>query len=424
MEMTVNSLSEVSREIEIQASAQELEPHFEKAYRGYQAKVEMKGFRKGRAPLDLVKKLYGDLIEQDSLESVANELYKRAVKEKELKPIGEPLLVDMDYKKGEGVRFKIKYDVRPNVKLKEYKAIPVEKTVHRVTEEEVEGEIARLRRMNASVEEVLNVTDIEHIVTVEIQELDQGGVPMIGKKTDNARFYLADAQLEQPFKDALKSAEVGGEYRVKFEHQHGDHKHDVDAALKVKKVEKVKLPDLTDEFVAKITKGKITTVEKLRSDVKEDLIIYWTAKSERQVLNAVTGELIRRHDFQVPESLVRSVLDRLLEEVKSESTNKQLPKDFDAEKFNQENRAYAIYQAKWALLREELIRAEKIAAEETDLVKLAEQESSKIGIDKERLVNYYKSSDQIKDRVVGEKLMKLLLESAKVKEVEEKQPVL
>ncbi|MBI3005452.1 MAG: trigger factor [Ignavibacteriales bacterium] len=422
--MTVHSLSEVSKEVEIRASAQELEPHFDKAFRGYQAKVEIKGFRKGRAPLELVKKLYGELIEQDSLESVANELYKKAVEEKELKPIGDPLLVDMDYKKGEGVRFKIKYDVRPKVDLKEYKGIPVEKVVHRVTDEEVESEIARLRRMNAGVEEVSSVTDAEHIVTVDMQELDEAGVPIIGKKTQNVRFYLADAQLEQPFKDALKSAEAGGEYRVKFEHQHGDHKHSVNAALRAKKIEKVKLPDLNDEFVSKITKGKVTTVETLRADVKQDLIAYWNAKSERGVLNSVTGELIRRHDFEVPESLIRSVLVGLVEEVKNESPDKQLPKGFDAEKFFQENRAYAIYQAKWALLREELIRTEKISAEEADLLKLAEQESAKIGIDKERLVNYYKSSDQVKDRMVGEKLMKLLLDSAKIKEVEEKPPVL
>ncbi|MBI4428797.1 MAG: trigger factor [Ignavibacteriales bacterium] len=424
VEVTLHSLSDVSKEVEIRATAQELEPHFDKAFRGYQAKVEIKGFRKGRAPLELVKKLYGDLIEQDSLESVANELYRKAVQEKELKPIGEPLLVDMDYKKGEGVRFKIKYDVRPPVELRSYKGIPVEKVVHKVSDQEVEAEIARLQRMNASVEEVPRVTGSEHIVTVEMQELDVGGVPLIGKKSDSVRFYLADPQLEQPFKDALQSAETGGEYRVKFEHQHGDHQHNVHAALRVKKVESVTLPGLTDEFVSKITKGKVLTVEKLRDDVKQDLIAYWNAKSERQVLNSVTGELIRRHDFDVPESLIRSVLAGLLEEVKNESPNKQLPKDFDAEKFFQENRAYAIYQAKWALIREELIRAEKITVEDADLFKLAEQESSKIGIDKERLVNYYKSSDQVKDRVVGEKLMKLLLESAKIMEVEEKQPVL
>jgi len=90
----------------------------------------------------------------------------------------------------------------------------------------------------------------------------------------------------------------------------------------------------------------------------------------------------------------------------------------DIEKFYQENRAYAVYQAKWALIREEIIQAENISAGDQDLLELAERESVKIGIDKERLITYYKSSDQIKDRLVSDKLIAFLLEKSKIKEVE------
>jgi FKBP-type peptidyl-prolyl cis-trans isomerase (trigger factor) len=134
----------------------------------------------------------------------------------------------------------------------------------------------------------------------------------------------------------------------------------------------------------------------------------------------LTAEIIRRHEFQVPESLIRNVLDGLLEEVKNEYPDKRLPSEFDSDKFKEENRAYAIYQAKWALLREELIKAENVAASDEDLEKLAEEESEKIKIPKDRLINYYKSSEQIKDRLIGDKLLKLLVNSAKVKEVPEK----
>jgi FKBP-type peptidyl-prolyl cis-trans isomerase (trigger factor) len=134
----------------------------------------------------------------------------------------------------------------------------------------------------------------------------------------------------------------------------------------------------------------------------------------------LTAEIIRRHEFQVPESLIRNVLDGLLEEVKNEYPEKRLPSEFDAEKFKEENRAYAIYQAKWALLREELIIAENVTASDEDLERLAEEESEKIKIPKDRLINYYKSSDQIKDRLIGDKLLKLLVNSATIKEVPEK----
>ena len=177
---------------------------------------------------------------------------------------------------------------------------------------------------------------------------------------------------------------------------------------------------MDDAFVAKITKNKFTSIETLRSNIKEEIIAYWKEKNERQVINSLTAEIIRRHEFQVPESLIRSVLDGLLEDVKNEYPDKRLPSEFDHEKFKEENRAYAIYQAKWALLREELIKAETVTVSDEDLEKLAEEESAKIKIPKDRLMNYYKSSDQIKDRLVGDKLLKLLIRSAKIKEIPEK----
>lgn len=419
MEVTVQSLSEVSRQVEITATLEDLTPHFDKAYQEYRKKIEIRGFRKGKAPIDIVKKLYGDLIENDTLNEVATEMYLKAVKEKELKPIGEPVLVDMDYRRGESFRCKIQYDVRPQIIIKEYKGIEVEKVIHTVTNEEVEKELLRLQQANATMEEVESVTDPQHVVTATLQDLDDSGVQIIGKKSENIRIYLGDDQLEKQFKDALKEAKKDGEYRVQFEHKHEDKTHQVNTLIIVKKIQKVILPDLDDAFTAKITKDKFTTVEALKANLRDDINSYWKEKSERQVINSITSEIIRRHEFQVPESLIRGVLSSLLEEVKNEYPKKQLPAEFNVEKFNEENRVYAIYQSKWALLREELIKAENITVSDDDLKKLAEMESAKIKIPTDRLINYYKSSDQIKDRIVGDKLIKILIDSSKIKEVPE-----
>ena len=140
MEVTVQTLSDVSRAAEITATPEDLAPHFNKAFLAYRKKLEIRGFRKGKAPIDIVKKLYGDMIENDSLNEIAAEFYRQAVKDKELKPIGEPTLVDLDYKHGERFRCKIQFDVRPSIVIKEYKGIEVEKMIHTVTDAEVEKE--------------------------------------------------------------------------------------------------------------------------------------------------------------------------------------------------------------------------------------------------------------------------------------------
>ncbi len=386
MEVSIQNLTDVSREVAITATPDDLREHFERAYQEYRKKIEIRGFRKGKAPLDLIKKMYGDLIEQDSLQDVASELYRQVVKERDLKPIGEPTLVDMDYKRGEQFTCKVRYDIRPTITLKEYKGIPVEKPVHAVTPEEIEQELRRLQRTNSTLEPADAVTGPEFIVTADLQDLDETGTPLIGKKTENVRFYLADEQLEKPFKDALAAATPGLHARIQFEHQHGEHTHTVNADVEVKKVERVVLPDLDDAFVQKVTKDKFKTLEELRASIHADVIAYWETRSERQVLNALTAEIIRRHDFQVPDSLVRSVLDGLLEDMKQEYPNKRLPDDFDEQKFREENQAYALYQAKWALLREEILQAEKLTVDDADYERLANEESSRLKIDKDRLI--------------------------------------
>jgi trigger factor len=419
VDVNITTLSEVSREVEIQATSDDLQPHFEKAYREYRPKAEIKGFRKGRAPVELIKRLYGEAIEYESLETIAAELYRQVVKEKELKPIGDPALVDLDYKRGEHLRFKIQYDVRPTIQLKKYKGLSVDTVVHKVMDDELEDELLRLQKVNSTTEEVGQVTDEEHIVFTELQELDDAGLPIIGKRSDNVRFYLADPQLEQPFKDALGATAKGNEHYIKFEHQHDGHSHKVILKAKVKKIERVKLPELTDEFVKKVTKEKTSSVDAFRKSVREDLESYWREKNRRNLVNAIVSEIIRLHEFQVPESLISGVLNGLLEEIRNQYPNKQLPNDFDTEKFFQENRAYAVFQAKWALLREEIVKAENLTADENALEALAEREAPKIGIDKERLITYYKSSEQVKDRFVSDKLMDLLISSTTVKEIDD-----
>lgn len=417
MEVKIQELTDVSRELEIVATADELQPHFEKAYSEYQKKIEIKGFRKGKAPIEMIKRLYGDLIEHDSLEEIASEFYRKTVKEKELKPIGEPTLVDMNYERGKEFRFKIRYDVRPTITLKDYKNITIQKPIHNVTDEEIDSEILSLRRSKAKLEQVEKVTDLEHVVIVDAQEVDESGTPIIGKRDENVRLYLADERLSQQYRDALSGVKVGDTCRVTIEYEHEGHHHTIHEELTVKKIEKVILPSFDEAFVNEVTNGALKTPEEYRNDIRRKLEEYWKNQSEREVRNALVAEIVKMHDFQVPESLIRAFIEQLLEDVKKSYPKKELPEDFDYDGFFERNREYAIAQAKWALLREELIKAENITMTDQELEQRAEEDAKKMNIPKERIVNYYKSSEQMMDRLIGEKLMTVLLQSARIVEV-------
>ena len=217
MQTNIINTAEWERELEVTADAAELSAHFEKAYENYRKKIEIKGFRKGKAPLPMVKRLYGESIEYESLDTVANDLYRKVAEEKNLKVIGEPKLVDINYKRGESLRFKIKYEVRPEIQFKEYKGLKVEKLVHIVNEKEIESEFERLRQINRTTTEVDSAVDDEHILTVDLQEVDTAGFPIVGKKNENVRVYLKDETVYPQLREALRNAERGKEYGAKFE---------------------------------------------------------------------------------------------------------------------------------------------------------------------------------------------------------------
>jgi trigger factor len=416
LQVTINPISQTEQEAHITLSSDELKPHFDTAYKKFQPTAQVKGFRKGKVPMEMVKRLYGQAIEQDALDDIANDSYRKAMEEKNIEPIGRPSLMDMDFKPGGSLSFKIKYEVKPPVELKSYTGITVVKLVHTVTDAEVDAEIDHLRRANSTTTEVSVATDEEHVVTGNVQELDEQGTPLIGRKQSQARFLLSDTSLAKEIRDALRGATVGETYRTTFTSQHDSHTHTVNVAIAVTKVEQVHLPPVDETLVKKLTGDKMTSVEEFRTNLRADLERYWNEQSERKLTDDIIDEVVRRHDFPIPDTMVNAFLQTFIEDIKSRSRDRQLPRDFDEKKFREENRSYAVWQAKWMLLKEQIAEAEKISVTDDDILNLAEAEATRTGIDKERILQYYRGSNSAAERLMTDRIVALLKSTAKIKE--------
>ncbi len=423
MEVSVTDINDVQKEIQIVATPSELIPHFEEAYKREQQKIEIKGFRKGKAPIDLVKKMFGESIEYNALDHVASDIYQSVAEERHIHPIGEPVLTDMNFKRGEPLSFKVRYEVKPTVVLREYKGIPVEKVVHVVTEKEVNDELHRLKKSNSTTAETNAAPDEEHIVTVDVQQLDASGTPIIGKRTEGVRIYLADETVYPEIKKALENVAVGEKRRAVIEVEQDGKKIVNTLDMNVTKVEKIVLPELTDEFVKTLTKEKVTSADTFVEQLRNDLASYWKERTERKLLDSIIGEIVKRHEVIVPEALVKGFLNSMLEDTKNRYPNKKLPPQFDEKEFREQNRDYAVHQSKWYLIRERLIEAEGLTIDNADMERLAESDAPKVGLDKESLMKFYASSDAMKDRILSEKLHVFLKQHAAITEKVTEEPI-
>lgn len=417
MDHNIAHINETEKEVEIKLTPEELLPHFDKAYNEYRKKVEIPGFRKGKVPLGMIKNIYGEAIEYDALEKIANDMFHDFTEEKNIKPVGTPSLVDMNYKRGESAAFKIKFEVIPEFELKQYKGLTFEKLVHHIDDAEMEDEIKRILHVNSSLEEVKTAADENHVVTCDVQDLDDNKEIIIGKKTTGEKLNLAAENILPELKEALLNKSVGDKPLVSFEVKHDEHAHKHNVELTITKIEKSVLPELNDELVKKITKEKVASVDEFKTQLKKDLESYWENQTDRKLMDDIINGIISQHEFVAPPSMVDSILDSYLDNLKQRYPNKTLPSDFDIKQFKEGSRADAIWQAKWYLLSDRIIKAENIKIDDTELEKLAEENSLKTGIEKDKLLDYYKRTESVKDRMVMDMLKEFLKSNNQITEI-------
>jgi len=413
VEVTINNVNDCVREMTVTMSQIELTPHFETAYKEAAPALEIKGFRKGKVPMHMIKKMFGPSIEYQKVEEITNDVFKTEVEARNLNPIGTPQINKIDFKPGTPLTFAVTFEVRPEFELKDYKTIALEKYIHKATETEVESEIERLQQINSTTEEAQKVIDEHFIVTVDMLDMDEHGHSREGMK-----IYLKEKSTEKEIKEALAGVSVGDVKEVKFSHQHGEHSHDVHLKLTVKKIEKVILPTMDDALAQKVSNGKFQTAEEMKQNIKKDLEEFWKERSDRRFENDLLSEIVKQYEFTVPEALVQNVTDTFIEDAKNQQPNKQLPKNFNEKTYREQSRETALWQSKWLLIKEQFIAKEKIEISDSEIEKIAGEESAKLNIDKERLVNFYKSSDNALERLKYNRLLDILKQNVKITEVE------
>ncbi|MBN1448191.1 MAG: trigger factor [Bacteroidetes bacterium] len=419
MEVLINSKTAVSHEIEIIVPYEELRPHFDKAYREEAKNIVIPGFRRGRVPLQIIKKRFGDAIEYQVIEKVSNEFFREAMEERDIKPIGQPVLHDLDYKPGEQLTMKVAYETEPEVLASNYKGLQLERLTHEVTDEEVDDEIQGLLKSQRTLDAVEQADDENHLVTIDIQMLDEDGKPKAGQRNENMKVDLDDENMSRDLIAELYNMKAGEEKDVELTHQHGDHEHIERAHIRVKSVERTTMPELDDAFAERVSNGDVKTVPELRRFIHTRLEELWENRYRQQLDNDLVGEIIKRNPFAVPESMIDSILDEWVKQLQERQPGKELPPDFDAEEYRKGRRQEAEYTAKWMFLRDSIIEQEGIKLEDADVEEKAARDSEAMGIDKERLIEFYKSSPQYTQTILMEKLMNFLHSESEIKDIDD-----
>lgn len=325
LKVTVEEQERWRRRVSVTVPATVVAEEEKKAAAKLAARVNMKGFRKGRVPKGMVAQRFGGALRQEALDHLINDAYRQALASQELRPISEGELEDLSYEPQQDLTFSIAFDVQPVIELARVGGFAVERPRAAVGDEHVEEVLRNLQTQNGAWKPVdEGKADDGNLVSVRIRKLDGEG----DEEGKEYEFALGEGQAIPDVERSVKSLELGGsgEFTVTFPADFPDEsrrgaEERVEITLLGRKV--MELPELDDAFANQL--GDFESLDALRARVMEDLKKDAADQAEAAVRGRLLDFLVEANPFEVP----RSMTDRYAEGILGEQT--RIPEERKAE---------------------------------------------------------------------------------------------
>jgi len=305
------------RELELEIPAEEVSKASEKVAKEFAKMARVPGFRPGKAPLSLIKRRFAEDIKSEVLQNLVPETVEKAVAEQKLSPVSQPQVDKLEFKDGEPVKLRASFDVLPEFTLANYKSLEIEMPEMNLTDEDVNKALAEMQQRVAAFTPVEGrAVQNEDFVQVKLNGTPEGGGEPL--QAESVLCHVGAEETMEPFNENLRGANVGDhkDFDVNYPADYPDAKlagklfhYSVDVlGIKTKK-----LPELNDEFAKDVSDA--TSLDELKTKIKESLEHERDHRQKDLQREKVIGELVKLHDFPVPESLVEHQMDVRLERV-------------------------------------------------------------------------------------------------------------
>lgn len=320
---------DLTREVEVEAPAEEVAKTYGKIIKRYQKLARIPGFRAGKVPESLVRSRFARELRQEVMESLVSEKFRSEIETRNLKPISEPQLLDLQLVEGQPLRFKAAFEVMPEFEVAGYDTVKAEKPAVELTDAELEAETRHLLEGFATVEPVEEDRPLQDGDWAEIQfkgtikplaqtVTEEGASaetqdPVVG---DDILIEIGGANTLPAFNEGLRGARVGQELtlEVTYPPDFGERRlagQVVDYDVTVKAIKKKTYPERDAELARQI--GDADSWEEFQTQLRERTLARKREAVESRARNQMLDEIISKYSFPVPESFVQQQVDARLE---------------------------------------------------------------------------------------------------------------
>jgi trigger factor len=421
---TGTSKTDIKREISVEIPAADVARETELQIHRYQKSARLPGFRAGHVPASIIKQRFGDGLKNDVAEALIPKYFHREAQKLGLIPVSQPRVTDLHMHDGEPLTFKATFEVLPEIPVQGYKELRADKSEIAVTDEEVEQALTSLREQHATY------TTVEGRALAEgdFAQASMDGKPKDGKDVADAKanpVHMDDVLIEMggkntvaEFSQQLIGASSGEErtFDVSYPEDIADKRlagKTFVYTVKVNGIKQKSLPELNDDFAKEL--GEFGSLDAVRKQIRENMEAEKRHTAEHEAKDKLVAELVKRNDFEVPESLVDRQIDLRLERglraLAAQGMKMEDLKKMDLPRLRAGQREQAVQDVKSSLLLERIADLEKIEVGDEEvnreLEALARQSKQTSEAVRARLTEDG-GLDRIRNRIRSEKTLEFL----------------
>ncbi|HEY1428199.1 MAG TPA: trigger factor [Candidatus Tumulicola sp.] len=384
----MNRLAPTQVELDIPIGADELAAAEERAFRKLVKNVRLPGFRRGKAPRKVFEQAYGPgSITAQAVDEVVPDAYSRALREHQLQPVDHPHMEIVEEVDGRPTRVKATVQVRPEIELQPYSALPVAATPESVTDDEVERSLQALARERGTLVPVDRPAHLGDVVTIDY-EGRVGGETFEGGSATNSVVELAEGRFIPGFATGIAGMKAG-ETKLVAANFPADYTvsdlagKEAEFTVTLHDVKTLDAPTIDDDFARAVANRSL---EDLRTDVRQRLEALATARARRATGSAIVAHLVSTHDVPLPETLVEAEVERLMGDAAAAAAQSGISFAEYLERTSQTEeglraqlRTEGESRVKGTLLVEQIAQQENIVATPADLAEELEALSRQYG---------------------------------------------
>ena len=412
--------------LEITVEAQKFDEAIKTVFNKSAKYFNIPGFRKGKAPYQIVEKTYGaQIFYEDAFNEVAGEAYAQALEENNVEAVSKPQIDLVQIEKGKDLIFTAVVQIKPEVELGKYKGIEIKKIEYNVSDEDVEHELSHMAEKNArliSVED--RAVESGDITTIDFEGFVDGEA-FEGGKAENHELTIGSNTFIPGFEDQIigMKLEEEKEINVKFPEEYfSTNLAGKDATFKVKlhEIKKKEMPEINDELAKDVS--EFDTIDELKNSIREKQEEQNQTKAKYEMEDEVIKAVCDKAKVEIPSGMIELEIDRMAQDIETRLSYQGMKLEQylqmmnkTMEDFRNENKEQAERTVKSRLVLEAVQKAENIEVTDEEIAEKIKEMAETYGRKEEEVKDNPELVKYVGENLKAEKTVKFLVDSAKIK---------